>query len=687
MIASSVETAPESAAAPGITAAIAGLERRLILGVIALALVLLVLATGVISRAALGGFEREVLPEMGREATAIGTSIAAQIERAVTLGVPPDQLVGLESFFEQTLANRPTIDSIRFDTPSGTHGAKRPGQTREVQDIAIPVKTEAGPIGVLHLGVNPSVLERSAADSKWDIAIVLLVAVLATVEALVFLTDRYVSTPLRLVDRLTVRLAAGDWTTRAPMQGLDSSGRFLSRLGSVVRRMNERRQHVLWLATEVVRGAPQLRPAVDRVVAGMAPGAVFSDGTIRTAFTPRSPALARAPLFLYIFAEQLSTSFIPLFARSVYQSGGWVPEALAIGVPITVFAAMIAVASPVGAGLVGRFGSRAVLGMGCVPAILGYLLTAQAGSIEAFTAWRALTAVGYALITIGCQSYLVSASEGGQRGRSMAVFVYAAMTGAVCGTAIGAVLADRVGYRGTFCVSALLTLAAAVLALRTMDRAAGRRDRPADLPGEAESHAGELRMALRTPAFLALLLFAAMPAKLVLTGFVFYIGPLFLQALGNTQPEIGRQVMLYSLMMLLTIRAGAWSADRMGLASGSIAVAGAATGAGLLLAVVAPASVAVPVGIMVVGLSQGLASAPMLAVVPELCPGLAGRLGVATLYGFLRFGERMGSIAGPLVAAGLVAAFGFPTAIAGIGVLSLMATAAYLALVLPGRRG
>ena len=28
----------------------------------------------------------------------------------------------------------------------------------------------------------------------------------------------------------------------------------------------------------------------------------------------------------------------------------------------------------------------------------------------------------------------------------------------------------------------------------------------------------------------------------------------------NTQPEIGRQVMLYALTMLLTIRAGAWAA-------------------------------------------------------------------------------------------------------------------------------
>ena len=81
--------------------------------------------------------------------------------------------------------------------------------------------------------------------------------------------------------------------------------------------------------------------------------------------------------------------------------------------------------------------------------------------------------------------------------------------------------------------------------------------------------------------------------------------------------------------------------------------------------------------IVVTGLSQGLASAPMLAVVPKTCPALVQRLGLPTLYGYVRFGERMGSIAGPLLAAGLTAAFGFTAATAAIGVISLGATLAY----------
>ena len=666
---------------PGPMRQVAQLERRLILGVIGVTLALLVLTTGIISRAALGAFEREVLPGMGREATAIGAAMATQLEHAMAMGVPPDRLLGLEGFFESTIASHPAIQRIELTIAGVDHVASRSGRVQRRQDILVPVQGPDGPVGMLRLGINPSRLERTATDSKWDIAIVLLVALLATVEVLVIASEHMIGVPLRLAQTLTGRVAAGDWTVRAQPMGLDAAGRFLSRLNALVRRMNERRRHVGWLAAEVSREVPSARAAVRDALERLS-GIRFAREALETLPLPRSPAIARGPLFLFLFAEQLSTSFIPIYAKAVREPGTWVPEALAAGLPITVFAGMIAITSPFGAALVGRLGARLVLALGCVPAMAGYALAAGAASIEAFTLGRAVSAVGYALITIACQAYLVAAAAepgsagrgpgNNKTGRNMAVFVMAVMTGAVCGTAIGAVLADRIGYRGTFVASALLTAVAGLLAVRTMDRAAGRRTAKA-----MGGHAGDFRLAMRTPRFVGLLVFAAMPAKLVLTGFVFYICPLFLLAMDNTQPEIGRQVMLYALTMLLTIRAGAWAADRMGATTTSIAFAGVATGVGLLLALVLPGAVAIPVAIVVTGLSQGLASAPMLAVVPETCPALAERLGLPTLYGYVRFGERMGSIAGPLLAAGIVAAFGFKAATVAIGLISIGATAAY----------
>ena len=671
------------------------LERRLLAGSIAVTLLLLVLVTGAVSSKALDALEREVLPGLSREAAAVGAAVAGQIERAVDLGVPPDRLEGVDAFFDTLLTGHPALDSIALSGPDGAsrQQVRRPGQQPDAtQDVTVPVVAKGGPIGTLHIGVNRSLLLRSAADSWWDILIVLMVSLLATAEALVFLTDRTVSTPLRLLERGASRVSAGDWATRLPSLGVDAASQLLRGLNAAIARVNERWRHLAWLAAEIGRQVPAAGHEAAQMVARMRMAQLASDaaGAVPRMAPPRSTALARAPLFLFLLAEQLSTSFVPLFAKSLVRPRDWLPGALAVGLPIAVFAGTIALASPLAARLVERHGARAVLWAGCVPAALGYVGAALSGTVEGFAAARALSAVGYAAITLACQGYLVAAAEGGGRGRSMAVFVYAAMTGAVCGTAIGAVLADRLGYRATFVVSAALTLGAGALAVWTMDQAAGRRMVPAPGRDAVVPHAvtqGVARMASHSRGFMALVVFAAIPAKFVLSGFIFTIGPLVLQSMDQSQPEIGRQIMLYALAMLTTIRLGAWAADRLAAASTSIAAAGAAAGLGMMAILVLPPQVAVPLAIAVVGLAQGLASAPMLAVVPDLCPALAARVGVATLYGYLRSAERLGSIAGPVVAAGLVAAFGFTVAIAAIGAASLAATAAYVAVVASDRHG
>jgi predicted MFS family arabinose efflux permease len=323
-----------------------------------------------------------------------------------------------------------------------------------------------------------------------------------------------------------------------------------------------------------------------------------------------------------------------------------------------------------------------VLLLGCIPAAIGYIMTALAGSVEAFVLWRAITAIGYAFITIACQGYLAESSDGNNRARAMAVFVSAVMTGAVCGTAIGAVLAERVGFRYTFAMSAVITCMVGVLAQHSMEANAGRRMvARAALPNPRRAGKSVLVEAMSNPRFAGLVLLAAIPAKVVLSSFVFYLTPLYLSSLDLSQPAIGRNVVLYGLTMLLTIPLGAIASDRLRATGGMIVLAGVATGLGMLAPRFFGPDVAIPIAIALTGLCQGLASAPMLALVPEICPRETARHGIAALLGYLRLGERLGSIAGPLLAASLVAMVGYVDAISLIGVLSLITALLYALVV------
>jgi MFS family permease len=97
----------------------------------------------------------------------------------------------------------------------------------------------------------------------------------------------------------------------------------------------------------------------------------------------------------------------------------------------------------------------------------------------------------------------------------------------------GGILAERLGYRMTFVVSAGLGLAAALLVSRYLT---GAR-RPAVV---GCLRASDFALLLRNRRFVALSLFVAIPSKIALTGFIFYAILLHLRAIETSQGDIGR---------------------------------------------------------------------------------------------------------------------------------------------------
>jgi predicted MFS family arabinose efflux permease len=336
--------------------------------------------------------------------------------------------------------------------------------------------------------------------------------------------------------------------------------------------------------------------------------------------------------------------------------------------PISVFFVVIAASAPLAGVLVSRLGTRWVFMLGAVPAVLGYVMVAGAATILDLLLWRCVTAVGYAFITIACQGYLGSILTPSRRAGGMAVFVSTVMTGAVCGTVLGAILADRIGYRATFLVSAGLVAVAALLVWRYMEPKIATAGRD-DSGGALRSTLG----VLRNPRVAAIVVFGAMPARIVLTGFLFYIVPLFLSELGAGQPMIGRIMMIYGLAMLMTIHFGTGLSDRFGTAAGQITWAGLLTGLGAAALGFMPPIAAVMVALAIMGLCHGIASASMLAIVPGIRERETAEAGPATLSGLIAPAEYLGAALGPLIAAILVNAIGYAYAIIALGGLAIVA--------------
>jgi predicted MFS family arabinose efflux permease len=463
-----------------------------------------------------------------------------------------------------------------------------------------------------------------------------------------------------LVLRLQARLAAGDWTLRAQDDIVSEAGRVVRHLNVLVRRMNDRWDRLTWMATQsdaTARAAAVLDGVRQRLRFGVASA---QDGLGMGA------ASGRLPLFLFVFAEQLSTSFNPIYALELAGGRGGIMGA---ALPIVAFVAAVALFTPFGGSMVARHGPRDAMLIGLVPAALGHVGAALATDLITFAIARGICGAGYAIVTIACQVHLAQEAPRGRVARSLGGFTAAVMTGAVCGTAIGAVLADRVGFRLTLTFSMVLVVFTALLVARNFVAGGGSEQQSMGLWRSA-------RAAFSEPRFALLVLLAAIPAKVLLGGFIFFLAPLELRDLGLSQAAIGRNVMLYGLCMLPAIVLGAWLTDRTGRGGLIISLAGVINGIALLLPLWLDRAVALPLAIIGTGLAQGLAAAPMLAIIPGLSQVL-GAPKTAAMLSFLRLGERVGSVIGPPAAGALLALGSGQQTMLALGVISLVTAIGY----------
>lgn len=383
----------------------------------------------------------------------------------------------------------------------------------------------------------------------------------------------------------------------------------------------------------------------------------------------------RASLFLFMLAEELSRSFLPLYARELYTPVPGLSETVMMGLPIGLFMALVAVFTPFAGHWADRFGSRRTLLLGTLPAVAGFIGTAMAGSMAELLLWRGACALGYAVMFIGAQGFVARHTPADRRARGMAQFVAAVIVAGLCGAPLGGILADQFGYRATFAVSALLALAAAAaVTLLPADRTERVQRRPFRM--------GDATALLANPRFLALLLFSSVPTKLMLTGYLFYLVPVSLHGAGETPAGIGRLMMTYGLIIVLL---GPWVskvADRTGRHALFAGLGGLIGGAGTLAILQEQGVAGILIGIAALGVAHALNNATQLALVPEVCRADCARMGDSSVFAVYRLLERGGSVIGPLLAAALADRFGMQAALVALGALGMLCGTAFCVVFL-----
>ncbi len=679
----------------------------------AFTLSILLISQVVISFFAWSVIEEKIRPELDRKALVVATSVNNKIVRALDYGIPFQRLTGVGDFFDQILKEN---DDIAFLAIVGRDGkilhssGVDPSQlaaalpkvgtgSEPLSALPLPVKLTAEPagwqsgnffdttnlirhngeaVGVLHVGVNQSFIASKISGLRYDIGIILLTSMLIAFEILLFIVSINYLEPMRQIAELMARMAAGDFSNMAAISVKESIGSLAARLNRIGARVNQQFTDVMRAAAEAASGSLAAGVASGALIRQLNARYVFAEGGAVHNLVQQRIVSIRILTFLFMFAEMLSRSFLPIYIGTLPDPGLGLAADFTASIPITAYLLSVACSLPLAGRWSDRMGRRSSYSLGAVILIVGLIGTGLAPSFSALLLARTLSGIGYALLFMTCQGYVVDNTDDGNRSQGTAAFVSAIMVSEICAPAVGGILADRIGYQLVFVFGAVIAFLAIFLAIRILDNKSARGK------VSAKKKSSPIALLVRNYRFMAISILVGIPAKLLLSGFLIYLVPVILTGWHSSMSEIGRYAMIYGILTLALAPACAHITDRYRAHTLMVGAGGILAGAGLLSILLDATTNSVLIGITALGLGQAMSISAQLGLVTNVTRAEAQVEGTTAVLGIFRLIERLGGAAGPAVAGALVAIYGPTKAMAALGGFSVLSAAAFLMIFFVG---
>ncbi len=400
--------------------------------------------------------------------------------------------------------------------------------------------------------------------------------------------------------------------------------------------------------------------------------------TRRTA--PSEEDASQAPLllgriagFAFLFMWALPASFIPLFMKQLYAPLFSLPRDVVLGLPISVEMLCTLCTALIAGALIDGHGWRLPVRSGLVICAGGNFLSGLASSGLEFIAFRGVTGLGYGLAWMSIQGFIFRFTTPLTRARGISNLVAGLISGQICGTAVGAMLAERIGYAPVFMASAALVLVPLAFTLLFMR---GYTGKIAMVTAAGRLKWRELVSLLLHKDFMAILLFSLVPFALCQVGLLLYAAPIYLNQIGISQSNIGRVIMVYGLSVIYVAPYLSRFIDTSQRKKIYIALGGLIGAGGLMSLYFYSGFLAVLGAVFMMGLSGSLVGSSQTAYALKL--DIIQRVGLGKAMSVQRAADKLGQMLGPIILGAMMGAVGISNGVVIVGVVFFLATVVFM---------
>ncbi len=260
----------------------------------------------------------------------------------------------------------------------------------------------------------------------------------------------------------------------------------------------------------------------------------------------RSPDFMRPIIFACLFATEMSMSYVPIRIGELGLDLFGLPPDVVSGLPVSCELFMAGLAMFVGGFWSQRSGWNPMLLSGLLLACLGSCASWISTSALPFILARGMSGLGYGFINLAAQVFVIAHSSEDNRARNLAFMFAGLYAGTLCGSSMGGLIADRLGYHAVFPASAVMLAITVAVLFRLLPREVWQREEGSTSRltlKETLTFFSDRRMG-------ALLFFFIIPNALITVCLFQFFMPLSLSQAGTSPATIGRIFLLYCVIVM-----------------------------------------------------------------------------------------------------------------------------------------